>query len=321
MQETLARYGEFVKGLGLTNHLGTPITPSQRAAAASILQLLPEIERMYLWGQCFEVVASVAHLGSLTTLEVYSQQSELYLHLVPIVTRSPHLVSFKAILPMSFPSIPFRVRPDLIAALASLRFLTTLELDCADLFDEDLATADWEAPLATLKISSTFPNAISLSTLGSFVAHFSNTLQSLALDGTLEHSSITLSDLPFHLPRLEKLDLEVREQDDGDPWEHLAGVFTNSPLKAVRLEEIEGDMDPGPSGIGTFARTLVHAHAGTLKSLTVAPPSYSREDRSTSRRLRSLPAYGAGMGITVRVESEGRRQGLFRLAFGDGMEW
>lgn len=201
------------------------------------------------------------HLDSLADLVVdTSSNPNLPHHLEKMIARAPNLVSLDIWVDFAGDGQP------LVAAMASVRSLTTLKLSGAVVFDTEV-TVDWQCPLSSLDL--TFRDtAMTLPTLRTLVSRFSPTLQYLTIQRPPTFWSHHPTQVPLPLPHLVRLRLDYWPFRPSFLW--LPLLFVDSPIKhATLLHDTEVSTNDYIATC-TMAMQFIEGHRETLRMLTLS---------------------------------------------------
>jgi hypothetical protein len=239
------------------------------------------------------------HLDSLADLVVdTSSNPNLPHHLEKMIARAPNLVSLDIWVDFAGDGQP------LVAAMASVRSLTTLKLSGAVVFDTEV-TVDWQCPLSSLDL--TFRDtAMTLPTFRTLVSRFSPTLQYLTIQRPPTSWSHHPTQVPLPLPHLVRLvRLRLDYEEFMPSFISLPSLFVNSPIKNATLRH-----DPEVSTndhIATCAMAMqfIEGPRQTLRMLTL---SLNDGDNQAERLApRDLDVFARTSGIQVVLEGIGVR--------------
>jgi hypothetical protein len=247
LADALPHYGALVEDLYLFNDDGNDFTPPVdsyrlQAPVARVLAGLPNLSKLWFIGEFAYTIALSPHLDSLTYL-MYGRQLNFprtracSLAVIRLVASCPNLVDLKLSgLPLSSTDAPL-----LTAAIASRRRMSKLNLFAGEyVIDESAAGVDWICPLADLTLydySSTC--LMSLSTLQTFLPHFTRTLVRLDIHSTFEHSSLRPAIFtPFPLPHLTHLKITWYCKAPSLPSHiyDLPTLFDLSPIEVATIQ-------------------------------------------------------------------------------------
>lgn len=298
-EEALPRYAQYVKTACFYFWNEEYREPSDCEQYVRVLAGMPYVEEINLRSGFFHVVAQSPHLASLTRLGVHAGSLDLSaLDLATLISRCPNVED------LDFNMSDYDELDDLpllVAAIASRSRLATLNLEYTTLVTSDTAAANWICPLARFKVNY-FEDA-GVSTLRTFLSHFSNTLAHLDLTGCdFAATDVPTDDSPFPLPRLAHLKLghdpflyEYRRQEM-----QPLGLFDNSPIKTVHIQEggIPGRADR--KSIYQMARNFIEVHQTTLKSFHLI--ANVCDGNVLLSEPRDVAAYAKRLGIEFKVD-------------------
>jgi hypothetical protein len=310
LADALPHYGALVEDLYLFNDGSNDCTPPVdsyrlQAPVARVLAGLPNLSRLWFSGVLAHIIALSPHLDSLTYL-MYNREDDgrrarsYSLAVIRLVASCPNLVDLKLSgLPLSSTDAPL-----LTAAIASRPRLSKLIfLGCEYVIDESAAGVDWICPLADLTLydcSSTRP--MSLSTLQTFVHHFTRTLVRLTIHSTFEHLSLRPAILtPFPLPHLTHLNIEWYFKASSLPSHvyDLPTLFDLSPIEVATIQ-IGKRSQITDSLIHAMAQRFIDTHRHTLATIEI----YLNEPGSRTLTARALKADAQRLGIKLSLSTQ-----------------
>lgn len=299
-EESLPRYAQYVKTACFYFWNEEYREPSDCEQYVRVLAGMPYVEEINLRSGFFHVVAQSPHLASVVRLGVYANTLDLSIvELATLISRCPNLEELHLEMLVEYEE-PEELAV-LVTAIASRPTLATLTLDHTTLITSNTATANWSCPLARFKVNY-FEDA-GVSTLRTFLSHFSNTLAHLDLTGCdFAATDGPTDDSPFPLPRLAHLKLghdpflyEYRRQEM-----QPLGLFDDSPIKTVHIQEggIPGRADR--KSIYQMARNFIEVHQTTLKFFHLI--ANACDGNVVLSEPRDVAAYAKGLGIEFEVE-------------------
>jgi hypothetical protein len=186
--------------------------------------------------------------------------------LATMTSRAPNLLDLNVCVAITRANVA-----PLVAAMASLRALTTLKISDAAVLDTEVKL-EWRCPLNSLDLDLR-DTAMTLPTFCTFVSHFSTTLQYLTIQHTPSFWSHHPPRVPLPLPHLIHLRLDYEEFMPSFPsFLSLPSLFVNSPINNATLRhdtEVTGSTNDYIATC-TMAMQFIEAHKETLKHLTLS---------------------------------------------------